>query len=232
MKPIEVHPSLQSTSRRMSSEERKLARLTGSMSDDVSNVKIAQNVDLMNLFISLSLSLAHQGETDSSSDLHANQDSTTTYVLESGPSDPYISDSLDSSTAAANGDPKPISDSVAVNTNCNNDNESGKFVTITSLYVTAAPVDTPATTEVSCDGEKDHSSSERTSEHEGKEMRERETVNQEQSMKPEQLGRVEIVLHNPANSTPNDSVSSDTSKSNNSVSPANPTPNVQPSDLL
>ena len=140
-----------------------------------------------------------------------------TYVLESGPSDPYMSDSQDSSTAAAiGGDPhhpeRPLV-SVTVNANSNNNNDGGKFVTTTSLYVAAAPSDMQ--TSSPCDGEGEGLSSEL----EGGEG-ERETVVQE---KQSGTSRVEIVLHNTANS---DSVTND------SCSTANPMPNVQPSDIL
>lgn len=154
-----------------------------------------------------------QGEVTSTSDLQVNQDSTTTYVLESGPSDPYMSDSQDSSIAAAGGDPhqseRPLV-SVTINANSNNDKDSGKFVTTTSLYVAAAPSDAP--TSSPCDGE------EQSSKLGGEE--EREAVAQE---KQNQSSPVEVVLHNAA------LTDSDT---NDSCSTANPMPNVQPSDLL
>ena len=207
MAPVEVHP----TSRRIS-EEKRLARRTGSISDDVS--RIIKDTDYNNQF-----SPSSQGEVTSTSDLQVNKDSMTTYVLESGPSDPYMSDSLDSSTAAAiGGDPHQpeqprVSVTITVNANSNNDNESGKFVTTTSLYVAAAPSDVQ--TSSPCAGEGEGLSSEL----EGGEG-ERETVAQE---KQNGTSRVEVVLHNTADS---DSVTND------SCSTANPMPNVQPSDML
>ena len=210
MAPVEVHP----TSRRMS-EEKRLARRTGSTSDDVSRLIKGTDYDIQFLCISPS----SQSEVTSTSDLQVNKDSTTTYVLESGPSDPYMSDSQDSSTAAAiGGDPHQpeqsrVSVTVSVNANSNNDNDGGKFVTTTSLYVAAAPADVQ--TSSLCAGEGEGLSSEL----EGGEG-ERETVAQE---KQNGTSRVEIVLHNTANS---DSVTND------SCSTANPMPNVQPSDML
>jgi hypothetical protein len=122
-----------------------------------------------------------------------------------------MSDSQDSSTAAAGGDPhqseRPLV-SVTINANSNNDKDSGKFVTTTSLYVAAAPSDAP--TSSPCDGE------EQSSKLEGGEG-EREAVTQE---KQNQTSRVKVVLHN---------ADSDT---NDSCSTANPMPNVLPSDML
>lgn len=186
MAPVEIHP------RRMS-EEQRLARRTGSTSDD--------------------------SEVASTSDLHVNRDSTPTYVLESGPSDPYISDSQDTSgaiAASASGDHEQPLVSVTINTNSNNNNDSGKFVTTTSLYVAAVPSDVSSP--------RDDEGDERASKH-GVEER-GETTAQE---KQDGTDRVDV-LHNAANSTLSDS---DTNEStNNSCSIANPTPNVQPSDLL
>lgn len=146
----------------------------------------------------------------------------TTYVLESGPSDPYMSDSQDSSTAAAPsaGVPQPLI-SVTVNTNSNNDNNSSKFVTTTSLYVTAVPSGVP--TSSPCDGEEECSSK-----HGEGERGEGEREMAETQEKQNGTGRVEIVLHNPANSALNNSDNIST----HSSSTANPMPNVQPSDLL
>lgn len=211
MTPVEVHPSMQSTSRRMS-EEKRLARRTGSTSSDVSRVsRILTIFNLTLLTLSLPLSRPPQGEVTSPT-----HDSTTTYVLESGPSDPYMSDSQDSSAAGA-GDPQQPLVSVTVNTNSNNDNDSGKCVTTTSLYVAAVPSDVP--TSSPCDGEGE----EHSSKHEVDE------IGEGTQEKQNGTSRVEIVLHNPANSTLTDS---DTNKSTNSCSTANPMPNVQPSDVL
>lgn len=130
-----------------------------------------------------------------------------------------MSDSQDSSTpTAAGGDPQQAL--VSVNTNSNNDNDSGKFVTTTSLYVTAVPSDAP--TSSPCDGEGKEQSSKREVEETG--GGERETVAQEEQNR---TSRVEVVLHNAADST----LTAD-SDTNNSCSTANPMPNVQPSDLL
>ena len=136
-----------------------------------------------------------------------------------------MSDSQDSSTAAAgSSDPQQplVPVSVTVNTNSNNDNDSGKCVTTSSLYVTAVPSDVP--TSSPCDGEGEEHASKHEVEERGEGERERATKEKQNG-----TSRVEIVLRNPANSTLTDS---DTNKSTNSCSTANPMPNVQPSDLL
>lgn len=130
-----------------------------------------------------------------------------------------MSDSQDSSTAAAPnaGVPQPLV-SVTVNTNSNNDNGDSKFVTTASLYVATVLSDVPKSSPY--DGEGEHSSK-----HEEQEGGDGERKMAETQEKQNETGRVEIILHNPANSTLNDSdiISSST---------ANPMPNVQPSDLL
>ena len=140
-----------------------------------------------------------QDEPSSTTDLHGNQDSSTTYVLESGLSDPYISASEDSSI-----DPKHLlSDGVSVADNSNsNNNDDGSFVTTASLYV-ATP--SPATPDVR-----------ERAVHHGEELStakpepEGETTEGTRECQ-EKINRVEVVIRNVPST---DSVPRNTSKSN------------------
>lgn len=120
MKPVEIHPSIQS--RKMSTEEKRLASL-----EDVSFI----------------LQCLHTSDTRFSNQdepgIQAKQDSSTTYVLESGASDPNISASEDSSPDSKPTLPEGLT--ATDNSNYNNSNSGGVFVTKTSLYVAAVSPD-------------------------------------------------------------------------------------------
>lgn len=194
---MEVHPSLQSTTRKVSSEEKRLARITTSNLDEVS-----ANQDSFKFWEPILSYRSIQDELSSTTDLHGNQDSSTTYVLESGPSDAYISASEDSSI-----DPKPfLPDGVSVADNSNsNNNDNDAFVTTASLYVATPAPATPAVQERAVH----HGEESSEEKHESEKDTTEETRECQEEMG--KINRVEVFIRNSATT---DSVPKNTSKSN------------------